>query len=198
VASHGYTPCVPLTFYDVESDPDRFQYFLLEDPSAADHYHFDGRPLSQVWRPPAVVSYQPHLPEGDFWDFGLGSLGTVFAVRPEALDRPGLRQYLTSVGELLPLLYRDREFAVWNITECIDALDADASEWLHYDDGARFRVATPRFRPDRLGWNVFKVPEIPTSIFAWIDDRTERKQLFRHLVDDEQLTGLVFREVYVA
>jgi hypothetical protein len=186
---------VALTFYEVDADPDRFQYFLLEDASAADHYHFDGRPLSQIWRPPAVYSYQPRLPEGDFWSFGLGAFGTVFALRPEALDRPGLRQYLTSVGELLPLPYRGREFAVWNITECIDALDAEASEWLHYDDGARFRVAKPRFRPDRVGWNVFKVPEIPTSIFAWTDDRTERQQLFKSLVDDEQLTGIVFREI---
>jgi hypothetical protein len=186
---------VALTFYEVDADPDRFQYFLLEDASAADDYDFDGRPLSQIWRPPAVYSYQPRLPEGDFWSFGLGAFGTVFAVRPEALDRPGLRQYLTSVGELLPLPYRGREFAVWNITECIDALDAEASEWLHYDDGARFRVAKPRFRPDRVGWNVFKVPEIPTSIFAWTDDRTERQQLFKSLVDDEQLTGIVFREI---
>jgi hypothetical protein len=47
---------VPLTFYEVETDPDRFQYFLLEDPSAADRYHFDGRPLTEIWRPPAVYS----------------------------------------------------------------------------------------------------------------------------------------------
>jgi hypothetical protein len=185
-----------LTFYEVDADPDRFQYFLLEDASAADRYHFDGRPLSHAWRAPAVHSYQPRLPEGDFWSFGLGAFGTVFAVRPEAFDRPRLREYLTSVGELLPLPYDDREFAVWNITECIDALDAAASEWLHYDDGERFRVARPRFRPDRLGWNVFKVSEIPTSIFAWTDERTERQRLFRHLVDDEQLTGIVFRELY--
>jgi hypothetical protein len=187
---------VPFTFFEVEADPDRFQYFLLEDASAADDFYFDGRPLSRIWRAPAVYSYQPRLPEGDFWSFGLGAFGTVFAVRPEALERPGLRQYLESVGELLPLPYDGREFAVWNITECIDALDADASEWLHYDDGSRFRVAIPRFRPNRLGWNVFKVPEISTSIFAWTDDRTERGQLFRNLVDDEKLTGIVFREVY--
>jgi hypothetical protein len=187
---------VALTFYEMDSDPDRFQYFLLENASAGDHYHFDGRPLSQLWRPPAVYSFQPRLPEADFWSFGLGAFGTVFAVRPEALNRRGLRQYLTSVGELLPLPYQGREFAVWNVTECIDALDVEASEWLHYDDGTRFRVAKPRFRPDRVGWNVFKVPEISTSIFAWTDDRTERRQLFKFLVDDEQLTGIVFREIH--
>jgi hypothetical protein len=54
----------------------------------------------------------------------------VFAIRPEALDRDGLREYLASVGELLPLPYRGREFAVRNVTECIDALDPDASVWL--------------------------------------------------------------------
>lgn len=143
-----------------------------------------------------MFSYQPRLPEGDFWSFGLGAFGTVFAIRPELFGRNGLPQFLASVGELLPLPYNGRVFAVWNITECIDALDTKQSEWLLYDDGGRFRVATPRFRLDRLGWNVFKVPELPTSIFAWTDDRTERKQLFRNLVDNEQLTGILFRELY--
>jgi hypothetical protein len=82
------------------------------------------------------------------------------------------------------------------VTECIDALDADASEWLHYDNGERFRVQSPRFRRDRLGWNVFKVPEMPESIFAWVDDRSDRQQLFKHRVEDDRLTGLVFRELY--
>jgi hypothetical protein len=188
---------VTLTFFELESDPDRFQSFLLEDVSVADRYEFDGRPLSKLWRPPAVYSYRPRLPEGDFWDFGGGAFGTVvFAVRPEALDRHQLRQYLVSVGELLPLPYGEREFAVWNLTECIDALDADASVWLHYDDGERFRVESPRFRPDRLGWNIFKVPEMPESIFAWVDDRSERQQLFKHRVEDDRLTGVIFRELY--
>jgi hypothetical protein len=187
---------VPLTFFEVDTDPDRFQYFLLEESSVAESYEFDGRPLSNVWRPPTVYAYQPRLPEADFWDFGLGAFGTVFAIRPEALDRHELRQYLASVGELLALPYRGREFAVWNVTECIDALDADASVWLHYDNGERFRVKSPRFRRDRLGWNVFKVPEMPQSIFAWVDDRVERQQLFKHRVEDGRLTGLVFRALY--
>jgi hypothetical protein len=187
---------MPLTFYEVHADPDRFQYFLLEDGSLADRYAFDGRPLSKVWRPPAVYSYQPRLPEADFWDFGLGAFGTTFAVRPETLDRSDLRQYLASAGELLPLPYRGRAFAVWNVTECIDALDADASAWLHDRNGERVRVQSPRFRRDRLGWNVFKVPEMSESIFAWVDDRTERRQLFKHRVEDDRLTGLIFQELY--
>jgi hypothetical protein len=51
---------------------------------------------------------------------------------------------------------------------------------------------------DRLGWNVFKVPEMPGSIFAWVDDTFERRQLFKHLVQDEGLTGLLFRHLYSA
>jgi hypothetical protein len=192
----GYTCDMPRTYFEVVSDPDRFQYFLLDDPSAVDRYTFDGRPLAKRWRPPSVYSYEPRLPEGDFWDFGLGGFGTTFAVRPEAHSRSGLRQYLSSVGELLPLPYGGRDFAVWNLTHCIDALDRDASSWLHYDNGERFRVKVPRFREDRLGWNVFKVPEIPESIYAWVDDKTEPLQLFVRLVEHEGLTGLTFRELY--
>ena len=49
---------------------------------------------------------------------------------------------------------------------------------------------------DRLGWNVFKVPEISESIYARVDDKTEPPQLFLRLVEQEGLTGLVFRELY--
>jgi hypothetical protein len=68
---------------------------------------------------------------------------------------------------LLPLSHLGRDFAVWNITECIEALDRDASSWLHDESGDRSRVHVPRFRVNRLGWNVFKVPKMPGSIFAW-------------------------------
>ena len=187
---------MPRTYYEVTSDPDCFQYFLLDDSSAFDRYRFDGRPLSEHWHPPSVYSFKPRLPEGDFWDFGLGGFGTTFAIRPEALSRPGFREYLSSVGELLPLPYLGRDFAVWNVTNCIDALDREASSWLHYENGERFRVDVPRFREDRRGWNVFKVPEISASIYAWVDDKTEPQQLFMRLVEHEGLTGLVFHELY--
>lgn len=186
-----------VTFYELASDPDSFQYFLLEDASAADRYQFDGRALLEQWRPPLVSSYQPDLPEGDFSDFGLGAFGTtVFAVRPEVLSRPVIRDYLASVGELLPLPYQGRDFAVWNVTACIDALDRDASSWLHYETGERFRVEFPRFRVDRLGPSVFKVPEIPEAVFLYADNKTGQGEDFKHLVEDQGLTGLVFRELY--
>jgi hypothetical protein len=42
---------VTLTFFEVESDPDRFQSFLLDDVSVADRCEFDGRPLSKTLHP---------------------------------------------------------------------------------------------------------------------------------------------------
>ena len=37
---------------------------------------------------------------------------------------------------------------------------------------------------------------MPESIFAWVDDGSERQQLFKHRVEDNRLTGLIFRELY--
>jgi hypothetical protein len=189
-----------ITFYSVRPDPDDFQYFLFEDDRMLDddRYAFDGRPKAKMWVPPAVVSFQPKLPEADFWSFGLGGTGATFAVRPEALRGPVV-DHLKGVGELLPLPYKGREFGVVNITECIDALDADASTWLTYPETQEpFRVERPVFRLDRLGGTLFKVPETSfEAMYCWEDSKNAQDQ-FKGVVEREGLSGLVFERLYSA
>jgi hypothetical protein len=183
-----------ITFFEVETDPDVYQYFLFEDPDAVDGVIFDGSPKRDTWSPPEVYSYQPRLREGDFWDFGLGGVGAAFAVRPEALET--VEYHLSFAGELLPLPYQGREFVVANITECIDALDHDATTWVHDERGKRHDVRAPVFRLDRLGWSLFKVPETAiTRIYCWQDD-PEAAEQFKSCVEIEGLTGLRFKELY--
>jgi hypothetical protein len=183
-----------ITFFEVETDPDVYQYLLFEDPDAVDGVIFDGSPKRDTWSPPEVYSYQPRLREGDFWDFGLGGVGAAFAVRPEALET--VEYHLSFAGELLPLPYQGREFVVANITECIDALDHDATTWVYDERGKRHDVRAPVFRLDRLGWNLFKVPETAiTRIYCWQDD-PEAAEQFKSCVEIEGLTGLRFKELY--
>jgi hypothetical protein len=182
------------TFYEIDTDPDAYRYFLFDDADPEGMYAFDGAPKGRTWRPPSAYVYKPRLPEADFSDFGMNS--PALAIRPEALDRTNVAYYLGQAGELLPLPYEGRDFVVANITECIDALDHDASEWTHYDDGERFRVGTPRFRLDRLGRQIFKVPETALMSMYCYEDSNNADEQFKRYVEHEGLTGLVFRELY--
>ena len=194
-----------ITFYRVETDVDTFQSFMFEDVKLLDvdsgRYYFDGRPKERWvpprrWKPPKVFSYTPLLPEPDFWGFGAGAAGAVFAVGPPVLAHAAVREYLESVGELLPLPYDGREFAVVNITTCIAALDEDSSEWYYHEDGSRYRVRTPAFRLDRLGPSLFKMPETGgLDIYCW-EDAQDAENQFKGTVERSGLTGLVFTKMY--
>jgi hypothetical protein len=193
---------VRITFYSVRADSDRFQY-LLEDGADAPRYDFDGTTKAAEWLPPPVFSHKPKLPEGDFWNLNL--LSEAFAVRPEALERTNVEYYLRGAGELLPLPYGDRVFRVLNVTECYDALDKDATRWddlsvdlepeLREQVGPVLVVREPVFRTDRLGWQLFKVPEQSTRIYYWEAEEDAPEQ-FRSYVEWNGLTGLLFEPLY--
>lgn len=199
-----------ITFFDVDADVERFQYFLFEDADEALKLVSNGNPWKDHWVPPDVYSFQPRLREGDFWN--LGGVGRCFAVRPEAFET-GVDLFLQPAGELLPLPYQGREFQVLNITECIDALDREQTTWYRYDDldeeefdhGPREvfkpppRVEKPAFRLDRLGWQLFKIPETAvTNIYYWERSLDGEEEQFRHFCERHGLTGLTFTEIYTA
>jgi len=201
-----------ITFYDVECDVERYQYFLLEDGVRPRGLVSDGRPWTDIWEPPRVFSFQPRLREGDFWRIGLG--GECFAVRPETLGQTSVAIFLQPAGEFLPLPYEGRQFQVLNITECIDALDRERTAWDFYEDldlsdldpldrkhieelDTPPAVRSPVFRLDRLGWQLFKVPETAmTNIYYWERNLDGEEEQFRRYCERHELTGLVFTEIY--
>jgi hypothetical protein len=182
-----------VSFYHVYTDVDRFQYLLSDDDC---DYWFDGRPYRHVWTPPTVFSYKPTREEPDFWEFGMGKFGTAWAIRPEAFkSAPELQPTIADSGELLPLPVDGRNFTVFNITECIDALDTERTAWRRYEDGSVADVEKPVFRIDRLGANLFKVPEDTSlRIYFWEDGSWQDQ--FRALVEKAALTGLEFKFLY--
>ena len=87
-----------------------------------------------------------------------------FAVRPEAFRHDDLEVFLGLAGELLSLPCEGREFKLLNITECLDALDWDQSTKKVTGRAAAgypeaFNLDSPRFHLDRLGGQLFKIPE---------------------------------------
>jgi hypothetical protein len=199
----------------VDADLELYQYLLVEGNQP--YVVFDGGPLRDMWRPPDVISFQPRLREGDFWGT-LGFGGASFAVRPEALERTNVEIFLAPAGELLPVPYGDRLFHVLNITECIDALDRDHTVWDYYEDidldeddveplerehleklQREGVVKRPAFRLDRLGGQLFKIPETAiTSMYYWERSEDGEEEQFRRACQAQDLTGLTFTPIYNA
>jgi hypothetical protein len=181
-----------LSFYHFFTDVDRFQFFLTDEKDLP--YYFDGPPYRHLWKPFEVYSYKPRREEPDFWHVWVP--GTAWAIRPEAFEAvPELAVLLGYSGELLALPYEGRAFELFNVTECIDALDKERTVWRYYDDGDVADVREPVFRVDRLGANIFKVPEDSFQrIYFWEGDDWQSQ--FRGLVERAGLTGLEFKFLY--
>lgn len=205
-----------LTFFEVGTEPDLYQYFVVDEPGW--DIVFDGRPVADHWYAPSVSSFQPRLREGDFWNFGVGAYGACLAVRPEALGETHIGGFLERAGELLPFEYGSRTFSVLNITECIDALDRERTSWVDRSDmdveeiagdladeladaisSAPPKVDTPMFDLERLGWQLFKIPETAiTSIYYWERSIDDPRDQFRGVYEAHGLTGLTFTPIYSA
>src|SRR5689334_5593554 len=86
---------------------------------------FSGQPFSRKWRPIQLHISMPALPTPDFYDFGIG----VFVCHQRAARLCG--EPLEMCGELLPVtLEREKgRFFLYNVTNCINAVDYKRSKW---------------------------------------------------------------------
>src|SRR5688572_29982845 len=123
--------------YRIHHDINNFQYFLPEDPNIwqTDTLIMNCTSKIDTWVPPKVYSYKLHLKFGDFWKLGTGMLVTT----PKATRI--LATFLEMSGELLPLPYQNQEFTILNITECINCLDQENTQWVFGSlTGAKIRI----------------------------------------------------------
>ena len=117
-----------------------------------------------------------------------------FAVPDDVLERTPLSRFID--GELLALRYKNRTFRVANI-DAIDMLDHDATIWdANPADDPLAAIDEPRFRLDRLGNSLFKIPETAISaLYCW-EAHDDPGESFRAFVREETLTGLLFTKLY--
>jgi hypothetical protein len=142
--------------FEVIPDSNHYQSLLPEDRQiwSRKELDFDGTPRAAVWKPPPVFCLYPKLKKGDFLSLGAGRIVTT----PQATEK--VRTFFEMAGEILPLPYEGEEYSVLNITECINCLDADRSEWLVTATGVRALLKTPVFYPDRFTESsIFLIPE---------------------------------------
>ena len=155
--------------FRLNNDVNRYQYFLTENESDAMKLISNCAPSKATWLPPPVFVYKPRHQEGDFYNFYSGTP----ILTPRATEL--LRDYLEMSGELLPLPYKSEIFTLLNITECINCLDEQNSEWLHesYPGEKSGPIKKYVFHPDRFSESdIFKIPET-SPVEVLVLDREE-------------------------
>lgn len=138
--------------YRIKTDVNHYQYFLTENESEAMALITDCKRRKASWQPPSVFIYEPLHEAGDFYSFYGGTL----ILSPEATEL--LRTFLEMAGELLPLPFESKVYTLLNVTECINCLDRERSEWRTEE-----KVGIPKryvFHRNRFSESmIFKIPE---------------------------------------
>jgi hypothetical protein len=102
-------------------------------------------------------------------------------------------------GELLPLFHEGQEYAVFNVTDCVNALDQERTEWhISKSTGTKSRtmIAAYAFKKDRLHRSsIFKIPERFVDILTWERDQDPEWE-FKAAVEQFGLTGITFEEIW--
>jgi hypothetical protein len=143
------------------------------------------------WVSPRVYVPNPTLKKGNFFHLCSGA----FVTDPAATEK--LQDLLEMAGELLPLHYKEEQYTLLNVTECKDCLDHDATEWvLGKTTGAKINIKRYVFKPNRLPEStIFKIPERLAHIFV-AEGRFDPDEEFKHRVEEENLKGLLFEEIW--
>jgi hypothetical protein len=100
-----------------------------------------------------------------------------------------LLPHIGSLGQVLPLAFEEAEYAFFNITNVVDALDESKSELEHFPSSGRLsRVIRYAFKPEVVrNQLLFKIPQQPSG-FAFVTDR------FVEIVKANALTGFGFEK----
>jgi hypothetical protein len=178
--------------YRIRSDVNHYQYFLPENDEELPKLRMDCVPRAENWSPPPVFVYEPLHKKGDFYNFNSSSLIT----SPKATQ--ALYPYLEIAGELLSLPYKDEVYTLLNVTECINCLDQQRTEWVKgKDKGDNLFIKSYAFYPDRFSESdIFKIPETCLSEILVVEGLKDQKDEFRYVVESAGLQGLIFEEIW--
>src|SRR5438128_6302126 len=121
-----------MKIYRLREDVNKYQSVYVDESKwkgdLLDALTFDCRPKASSWSAPSVFILHPKLERGNFLHLAPGAL-----VMDESTTEE-LRDLLEMSGELLPIDCVGEKFWISNVTECINVLDEDKTEWL-YDKG---------------------------------------------------------------
>jgi hypothetical protein len=182
-----------ISVYEIRVDVNHYQYFLPQEESDwLDRLYMDCTLRSANWNPPEVYVLYPRLKAGDFYNFGSELLIT----SPRATEI--LRTHLEIAGELLPIFYQGQQFTLLNVTECINVLDGEKTEW-RLDEETGVRIAPKKFVFHRNRFTestLFKIPETNWGQIYVVEGLLDPEEEFRYVVESHGLEGLLFKEIW--
>lgn len=187
-----------MTFYQVSADArpegSEFENYapLVTKSRKGKGWQFCGRPFSHKWKPLDLEISMPLWPRPDFFDFGVGTFVCNDRARELAAEP------LEMAGELLPVNIRgeDGQFVLFNLTNCINALDVERSAWSQLHPSIRI-LKKPVFRPEAMGEpTLFKIPEDGAQRIYCVERTGDPEDgEFKAVVEFNHLVGLVFERI---
>ena len=147
----------------------------------------------ESWPGLDVVTFDTTKTEANFFHLTSGAL--VFDV--EALD--AFADLFEMAGEIWPL--RDasgRSLFVLNVTECVNAVDEDRSEWrTHPQTGERVSLKRPCFRQGFFSESpLFKIPQTARAQVLTYEGVKSPDDEFKSRYSASGLAGLIFEPVF--
>jgi hypothetical protein len=174
--------------YKLRLDSNNYQRFLPEDEGIwkTKRLTMDCTRKLPAWIPPAVYVPNPSLKKGHFLHLCSG-----------AFVAGMLRDLLEMAGELLPIVYKTEPYSLLNVTECLDCLDHERTEWvLGKSTGAKIDIKRYVFKAERMPESsVFKIPHRPAEIYV-AEGRFDPEDEFKSKVEENNFSGLLFEEVW--
>ena len=117
---------------------------------------FNGVPFGKKWKTPTFFIEKPLVQKPNFWNICL-------AVVCDEKAREVAGEALEMSGEFLPIRVEGEKgkFWIYNITNCINVVDTNKTEWQKLGPGPNDRMLKkPWFIPTRFGEEtIFKIPE---------------------------------------
>lgn len=194
--------------YEIEVDVNNYQSLFMKGVDEAvypieigtpngnrvierETFEFFNRPMPNDWKPLPVETYDPHLPEPDFWRAPESNI----AVSENAFEY--VQTQFEISGQVLDLPYNKRTLKLFNALHVVDCLDKENCLW-DEDDGGQYEdlvMSTERrivFDPKRIDdLPIFNIPQIP-SVLLCIEEHGDPDEEFKAAVEQNGLTGLIF------
>jgi len=178
--------------FQISFDVDTYQALLVDGDDDFSFPFFksmqfkDG-PVGDAWTPPPVYVDRPRLVRPDIFHL-VGAVGMVFG--PRALVE--LDRFISRAGELLPIPFGEEVLGLLNVVEVIDCLDQDRT--VFHGGGA---ATVLEFHAHRLSETpIFRIPQNQASQLFCHQGVSEPYWDFNTAVDQADLNGLVFTEVW--
>lgn len=182
-----------MNVYRLRLDSNNYQRFLPEDERIwkTERLTMDCTRKLPGWIPPSVYVPNPTLKKGTFFHLCSGA----FVTDKNATEK--LRDLLEMAGELLPIDYKSEPYWLLNVTECMDCLNHEQTEWvLGKSTGAKIDIKRYAFKSDRMPESsIFKIPNRLADIYV-AEGRFDPEDEFKARVEENNLNGLLFEEVW--